>query len=74
MKRDAPLRCIVCHQRPLVTDGHSSRLLCRPCAVSYDRSLAAESTIMGIMIWAAQRARRFARAEVRRAMKIRRRP
>jgi len=37
--------------------------MCHPCQRSFDRSTAKEHTIMAVIVWAARRARRAARAE-----------
>lgn len=57
MRTKAARCCIVCQRHNLV--GASAEM-CRICCHSYDRSLRRDATTMGIIRWAAGRARRFA--------------
>ncbi len=54
--RVAP-RCIVCN-RPIVLHKNT---MCGSCGEAYDRFNRRDSTAIGLIRWAAQRARRFAR-------------
>lgn len=51
--------CLVC----LTPKSNSHWGMCHPCQRSFDRSTAKEHTIMAVIVWAARRARRAARAE-----------
>lgn len=49
--------CVVCRRR--YKDG--DRFMCNQCGRSYDRARDKDVTIMACIIWAAKRARRFAK-------------
>ena len=47
--------CYVCRQAPAAGDN----FMCRACGASLDRQGDKDSSISGVIIWAAERARRF---------------
>lgn len=62
MKRPAQLRpafngCVYC-TRP------NCLVMCARCSRSYDSAMAKDRSIMAALLWAAQRARRFARQQL----------
>lgn len=65
----APLyryNCLVCcAPKSVVAWG-----LCALCQRSYDRALGKDQTIMGAIVWAAQRARRAERARIKAAADV----
>lgn len=50
--------CIVCQARPV---QQCRSMMCVLCGRSYDRALATDTTIAGMIRWAVERARRFER-------------
>ena len=57
MSRHTSRTCIVCGWPTPRLEGH----LCASCRMSYDRANRRDSTTLGVIQWAANRARRFAR-------------
>ena len=55
-------RCLVCWRKNTTV---SKILLCDECGKSYESALRRDATTYGLLRWAAQRARRFARLEKR---------
>lgn len=50
--------CVVCMERPVsIADAR----ICIVCNKSYDADLKRDSTILGVILWAAKRARNFER-------------
>lgn len=52
-------RCYIC-LRPV-----TARMLCKCCQNSYDRMIARDGTTWALLLWAAERARKFIRKEWR---------
>ena len=45
--------------------------MCRACQVSYDRRIRTDDgTVMGVLVWAAARARKFERRRARQALQV----
>ena len=57
MLRPKPRKCVVCFEREPVGIGN----LCTACGKHYDKHGEGDSSIIAVIIWAAERARSFER-------------
>ena len=58
-------KCVVCDRYNVVSRAQ----MCTSCCEAYDRARGRDATTIGIIQWAAGRARRFARAGERKGVR-----
>lgn len=63
-KTKGPFGCVFCTEPKRLT-------MCGPCSRSYDRALEKDGSVMNVLLWAAQRVRRYERHRARTLQQVR---